>query len=497
MNILSAPQLKNADIKTIANQKICSWDLMERAGYALFEAVRKDFDIFLNHFTIICGAGNNGGDGLALARILHSAGSDVTVFLYETDMYSADNLQNQNLLQNFTISYFNLSSYLDLKNDSIIIDALIGNGINRPLSHDWAYIIGQINNANLTIISIDVPSGLNPDGTTEKEFPVIMASKCYTFHCPKITFLYPKNSAYIQDFEVLDIGLEDACETSNYYLDERAIRPFLKKVDKFSHKGSLGHACIIGGSYGKIGAPILSSKAALKTGCGLVSAYIPKCGNYSFQSSFHEAMVSTDKSEKYITEMPRLLDGFSGIGLGVGLGTHQETVQSLEEFFDLPELPNLVIDADAINILATNQRFLKKLPKNSILTPHPKELMRLIGKWKNDEDKIIKTKEFSRKYKIIILIKGVHTAMVFPDNTIFFNSTGNYGMATAGSGDVLTGIITSLLAQSYTPIDACKIGVYIHGLAADYAIKTIHPKSLIASDIIEHLSAAWKHLYAN
>lgn len=492
MKILTVEQLKNADQKTIEVQGISSLDLMERASSVLFEAIKRDFDIFTAHFTIICGKGNNGGDGLALARMLHNSGGDVDVFLLKSDSYSNDNLENQKRLPLTTIYKFDLKDSLPLKKETIIIDALFGYGLSHPLDESWAYIISQINKSEKEIISIDMPSGLLADSHTPTNSHIIIPNRIYTFHCPKTTLLLPENAAYSNDFKVLEIGLVDDEPSFTHYTNLAIIKPFVKKPNRFSHKGTFGHALIIGGSLGKMGAVCLSSKAALKTGCGLVSVYVPKSGLIPLQSSFPEAMVMIDENDEYITKFPELSQKQTAVGIGVGLGTDAKTINAFSSFLKRSNLPYLVLDADAINILALHPELVKLVPKQSILTPHPKELSRLIGEWSNDFDKIEKVKAFTKLNNLIVVIKGANSVIVLPEGDIHFNSTGNYGMATAGSGDVLTGIITSLLVQGYTSKDAVVLGVFLHGLAADEAIKNIHPKSLVASDIINHLNEAWK-----
>ena len=287
--------------------------------------------------------------------------------------------------------------------------------------------------------------------------------------------------------------------SNSHFVELNDVRKFVREPDKYAHKGTFGHALIAGGSYGKMGAIILSSLAALRTGCGLVTSYVPECGYSILQSSFPESMVLTDPYEKILSTFPHDLSSFRAIGVGMGMGTSTDSQQALYTLLhtlaQTQNRPVLALDADALNILSLKPDWLPAVPPYSILTPHSQELARLIGTWENDFEKLDKTKKISKQYKIIILIKGANTAVVCPDGQVYVNTTGNWGMATAGSGDVLTGVLTSLLAQGLTEKEAALMGVYLHGLAGDLAAQNIHPKSLIASDIVSYLPAAWQAIH--
>lgn len=497
MKILSASELKFIDEQTILIEGIQSVDLMERASWALYEQLKRDFNTKNHQFSIVCGSGNNGGDGLALARILNQNGGQVKVYLHKNHKYSKDNLINQNRLKelNIPIRFFELNQNLDLSNQSIVIDCLFGYGLSRPLDQEWRNIITQINQH--VVIAVDLPSGLIADSTTDKSYPIVKATKTYTFQTPKAALLLPENSPYSGEIEVLDIGLNqkaiEQIQTSCFYTSLSDIQEKIFTPNRFSHKGTFGHSLIIGGSYGKMGAVVLAGKSTLKTGCGLVTTFIPQCGYQIMQTAFPEAMVLTDTNSEHLINFPKDISSFSAIGIGIGMGTHPKTQIGFIEFLkQCSHKPKLVLDADALNILAQQPNTLSLLPENTIITPHPKELERLIGSWKNDFEKLKKATELAQKLRIIVVIKGAYTAIVLPNRQIHFNPTGNWGMATAGSGDVLTGIITSLLSQGYIPENAAVIGVFLHGLAADCQIQHIHKKSLIASDIIDGISAAWK-----
>lgn len=493
MKILSAEDLRRADLETIKKQGISSVDLMERAANRLFETIRNDYSIYEDHFFILCGAGNNGGDGLALARILFQSGAEVTALLVESENYSEDNIHNQKLVD---FKKIKLSDQLDFPEKAIVIDALFGFGLNRGLDSQWQKLVKQINASNCRIISIDLPSGMIPDKVMSEKDIFVDADRVYTFHSLKKSFLLPDNN-FNGEFKIIDIGLEPAeSESQDYYLQESFIKKLLKPNLKFSHKGTFGHALIIGGSRGKIGSVILSSRAALRTGCGLITVFTPESGFIPLQTSFPEAMVITDPNHGFITALPEYTRPFKGIGLGIGIGTHPQTINALGRFLKQPNLPPLVLDADALNILSARREYLRFLPANSILTPHPGELKRLIGPWESDIAKIEKVKSLAEIYKLIVVVKGAYSQIVMPDGRTYFCSTGNAGMATAGSGDVLTGVIASLLAQGYSQEKAALIGVYLHGLAGDLVSHNMNFKSMIASDIVSYLPHAWDQLYA-
>jgi ADP-dependent NAD(P)H-hydrate dehydratase len=279
--------------------------------------------------------------------------------------------------------------------------------------------------------------------------------------------------------------------TNPIYIDQKEILKRYKQPDKHTHKGIQGHALIIGGSYGKIGAVSLSSKACLKTGCGLVTVFIPKCGYTILQTSIPEVMVLTDNQEKLISNITFDITP-QAIGIGQGLGQEIETQKALHQFLKTNKTP-LVVDADALNILSQNKEWLSLVLPKTILTPHPKELERLIGKWHSEEEKRIKAISFSKQYQVIIVMKGAPTQII-DGETVYENTTGNAALATAGSGDVLTGMITSLVAQSYEPINAAVLGVFLHGLTADIALPKTGYQSFIASDVIANIGKAFLSL---
>ncbi|QQT26359.1 NAD(P)H-hydrate dehydratase [Sphingobacterium spiritivorum] len=499
MKILNAIQFKEVDQLTIAAQHISSLELMERASFALTQAIERDLkDVSRYSFVVLCGSGNNGGDGLAVARMLLEKGADVQVYLLNSPHYSEDNLQNQEKIHPDFIKFFVVELPPEIDKNAIILDCLFGVGLSRPLDESYRPLIESINNHAGYILSADLPSGLQADVINAADAIVVKATKIYTFHSPKLAMLLPQHQEWVDTYEVIDIRLDpDAIRqqhVDHYYVTEQWAFAKLKTRNRFSHKGTFGHALLIGGSYGKIGAVRLSATAAARSGCGLVTVYIPGCGYTAFQAAVPEIMVLTDSNNNHITNYPSVKP-YSAIGVGIGMGQEGPTGTAFVKLMrSLTPDTRLVLDADALNLLATRQDLLANLPPDTILTPHPKELKRLIGEWTDDRKKIEKVRNFASLYKVIVIVKGANTMTVVPDGKLYFNSTGNAGMATGGSGDVLTGIITSLLAQGYSAEDAAILAVYLHGAAGDEARKERGEESLIASDIITCLSTAFQRL---
>ncbi len=357
-----------------------------------------------------------------------------------------------------------------------------------------AEIVQKINTHHNIVISIDIPSGLMGEDNSENIAEnIIQANFTITFQFPKISFLFAENEKFVGGWEVLPIRLhpDGIAQTQSiyFYTEREDILQILKKRLRFGHKGTYGHALLIAGSFGKMGAAVLASKSCLRSGVGLLTTQIPHLGYPIIQTAVPEAMASVDQHDYTFTEFPELAQ-FSAIGVGPGIGLKSNTKKALCELLEKSQVP-LVIDADALNILAENKTWLEKLPENSILTPHPGEFKRLVGASSNSYENIQKQLDFSKKHKVVVVLKGAFTSISTPDGKLYFNSTGNPGMATAGSGDVLTGIILGLLTQGIQPEKAAVAGVYIHGLAGDLATKEISEISLVAGDIIEFLGKAF------
>ncbi|MGV6828613.1 MAG: NAD(P)H-hydrate dehydratase [Flavobacteriales bacterium] len=501
MKIFSAQQFYEGDAITIKKQQISSTVLMERAGKLIFDWLHSRMDGAQVPIHIFCGVGNNGGDGLVIGRLLLESGYQVNNYIVNfTDKRSKDFLIEYDLIKNsnknWPILMTSENDFPEIHPDDIIIDAIFGIGLNRPPEGWVKKLITFLNISEAFKLAVDLPSGLYANKPIEDFNAIVKANHTITFQAPKLALFLPETAKFSQTFEVVDIGLNQ-----EFLMNTKSLAQLFGKLDArinfkprdpFSNKSHFGHTLLVGGSYGKIGAVTLASMASFKIGAGLVTSFIPKCGYAILQTAVPEAMVLTTENEKFIDIIDYNFKPVA-IGLGMGLGTNPLTIEALKKLFKTSS-SQLVIDADAINALSIDSELLGLLPKNSILTPHPGELKRLIGNWKNDYDKIEKTIEFSKKHQVIMLIKGAYT-MIIQNDTIFINSTGNVGMATAGSGDVLTGMITGLCSQGYEPLKAALFGVYLHGSAGDLAARVLGKASLMASDIIEHIPDAYGALF--
>lgn len=499
MKIFVANQIRALDAYTIDHEPIASIDLMERASLAFtnwFIEQNPDEDIPV---CIFCGPGNNGGDGLAVARLLHNRFYTVTVILCAIgpDTTPDHKINARRLPDGIKSSQIVLKKedpFPPLKHGWIVIDAIFGSGLSRPVEGYWGTLLEYINNLENTVISIDIPSGLFADQHTSGS--IIMADQTLSFELPKLAFLFPENQNYVGEWHTRSIGLSTHFQqnekTPYFFTTQQEAKLLLKPAKKFDHKGTFGHALLIMGSYGKIGAAVLAAKACLRTGCGLVTVHLPKCGYQIMQISAPEVMVHIDDNELNFSRAPAM-EKFSSVGIGCGLDTNGLSKKGLHQVIQTAPKP-LLLDADALNILSENKTWLRELPPNSILTPHPGEFKRLFGESANDFEQNKLQCQMAQELEIIIILKGAHTCIASPDGNCYFNSTGNPGMATAGSGDVLSGMITSFLAQGYDPLEASILGVYLHGLAGDLASQQYGMKSMIAGDLIESIGKAYKIL---
>jgi ADP-dependent NAD(P)H-hydrate dehydratase / NAD(P)H-hydrate epimerase len=487
MKILTARQTAELDYYTIKNEPVSAIDLMERAALAFTMWFTANYPDSLKTF-IFCGPGNNGGDGLAIARLLIKRKYDLAVYVIKSEKYSRDFMLNKERLEELcAIQYIAAPADVPLISSSeVIIDAIFGSGLNKKPEGIFEECINAINKSNAEVISVDIASGLYADKVSEGTV-IIEPEFTISFQLPKLAFLLPQNEKYTGAWHLADIGLSEEfikkTETPFFYTDEKTIKGWIKKRKRFSHKGTYGKSLIIGGSYGMIGAVVLAAKACLKAGTGLCKTYIPECGNEILQISVPENVVLTDPSFQGITRIPELKP-YNAIGVGPGLSESEETKLALCDLFKTTTIP-LVIDAGALNLIASDKTLLYHIPANSILTPHPKEFERLTGPASDDFHRLNLAKELAIKINCFIVLKGAFTVVCTPMGEFHFNSTGNPGMAKAGSGDVLTGIITSLLSQGYEPFQAAVLGVYIHGFAGDYVARKYGETSMVASDIIE------------
>ena len=514
MKILSAAQLKEVDAYTIEHEPISSTNLMERASHAVAEKIRARWNDD-TPIKIFAGPGNNGGDALAIARMLSEWNYKVYVYLFNTsEKLSPDCQINKQRLIDFqsvkqhtfstrNIEFIEITSQFippKLESNDLVVDGLFGTGLSRPLNGGFASVVKYINASPATVVSIDVPSGLMcEDNTYNVMNHIIKANVTYTIQYPKLAFFFSENEAYVGEWEVLDIGIGDPqneVTQTPYYLTERAeVQSMLKPRSKFAHKGSMGHAVLIAGKKGMAGAAILGARACLRSGVGKLTVRTPDCNARILQAAVPEAVLNMDVDPNCFSQSFDTHE-YDAMAIGPGIGTDSYTVQAFIEQISMAKCP-MVIDADALNIIGSHRGWIAQLPRRCILTPHKKELFGLISTTRNSYEELERTRELAVRQQIYIVIKGAYSAVVTPEGNVFFNPTGNPGMATAGSGDVLTGIILALLAQAYPPDAAVRLGVYLHGLAGDLAADDLCEEGLIASDIVNYLPKAFKALKAN
>jgi NAD(P)H-hydrate epimerase len=501
MKIFSSEQIRQIDDYTVRNEPVASIDLMERAAGKLAAWYSSEFERSMP-LHIFVGPGNNGGDGLALARLLACNRYSPEVYYINMGSERSGNWEtNFNRLVSETDLLFSTIDKIDqfprVKPGSVIVDAILGYGLSRPVNGLAAQVIRQINNSAATIISIDVPSGLSCDNDNGSgSGSIIRADYTLAFQFPRLSFMFPENGKYTGRWTLLPIGLHKdiitATDTPYILVENEHVRKLLRRRDKFDHKGKFGHGLLIAGSRGKIGASVLGARAALRAGIGLLTCHIPDRGDFIMHTSVPEAMVDCDKSGDFFSGMGNT-DQFDAAAVGPGIGTGEETSDAFHRFLLKHDKP-LVIDADGLNILSGNKRWLREIRSGTILTPHPGEFERLVGKTTSGFDRLMKQLDFSERYNCIVVLKGAYTSVSVPGRRVWFNSTGNPGMATAGSGDVLTGVILSLLAQGYEPVEAAIAGVYIHGLAGDIAAEKSCQEAVIASDIINEIGSSFKRI---
>lgn len=498
MKLFTTKQIATLDKYTIENEPISDLDLMERASLQITSWLVHRFSTE-SKMVFFAGPGNNGGDALAIARQLAELGFICEVWLLDfgkelkgSPAKNVERLKEQGLVKLSVLK--NSDDFPEIGLTDIIIDGLFGSGLTRPPDGFSAQIVKKINQLLNTVVSIDIPSGLmGEDNTGNNAESIIQATFTLTFQFPKMSFFFGENEKFTGVWEVLPIRLHPdgiaLTQTDFMLIDREEVQHIIQKRSRFSHKGTYGHALLIAGSFGKMGAAILASKACLRSGAGLLTSHVPQLGYSIIQTAVPEAMASVDQHDSFFTEIPDL-SKFSAVGVGPGIDMNSDTKQALFELLEKSVVP-LVIDADALNILADSKQWLDRLPKNSILTPHPGEFKRLVGDAENSFIRVQQQIQFSKKYCVVVVLKGAFTSISTPEGRLFFNSSGNPGMATAGSGDVLTGIILGLLAQGIPPENAALAGVYLHGLAGDLAVLQKSEFSLVAGDIIEYLGKAF------
>lgn len=495
--VFSVSQIQEADRFTIENEPIESILLMERAAKTFVEQLKNLTKPAPCCFCIFCGPGNNGGDGAAIARLMAGEGYEVKVYLpIDNSKYSKDLATNVARLKEVGIQpgFLEEIDFDNILPSAILIDALFGSGLSKPMDGIYKEVVMRVNELPNIKIAIDIPSGLYTDKKLDNQEAIVLrADYTFTFQFPKLAFFFPENEFYIGEWSILDINLHEDFiqhEKCNHYMPEHEDFVHLYKPrHRFAHKGTYGHALLMGGSKGKIGAAVLMSKACIASGAGLVTTSVPACGLDILQISVPEVMAIPDGSNSQLTQLPNL-SNYSAIAFGPGSGTSDETAQLLKLLIQQAKVP-LVLDADALNILSENPTWLSFLPAGTVLTPHQGEFIRLVGKYSNSFERLEMLKSFCIRYKLFVILKGAYSTICTPLGNCYFNPSGNPGMATAGSGDTLTGIITGLLAMHYETIDACLLATYIHGLAGDIAAEEKGFESLTASNIIDNLGKAF------
>lgn len=502
MKLFLTGQIRELDRATLEEENIASVELMDRAADAITTSLIKHLTPSLRCL-ILAGPGNNGGDALAVAIRLIKRGHPVTVLLctFGKSM-SADariQLDRLRVLAAPSIKIW-ASEPPDQSSFDLLVDGLFGSGLNRPLTGQFAEVIQWINQQNKPIYSIDVPSGLFGENNTSNDADCILRnSHCICLEMPRIACLLPENEAYVQSWEKVPIGLSKQAQhttESPYHLTEREdIQTLLKNRTTFAHKGQMGRILMIAGSEGMAGAAILSARGALRSGCGLLTVATDPVCLPSIQSAVAEAMCKTFQSESFVSD--EMIHLFTAVGIGPGLGCTPTKKKAFAQL--LKHKPQrLLLDADALNMLAEDPKLRQLLPHGSILTPHPGEFDRLSqSKPTSGYERLQTARAFATKHQVYVVLKGAYTACILPDGNVHFNSTGNPGMATGGSGDVLSGIIVSLLGQGYSQTEACQLGCYLHGLAADLALETQSVESLLAGDIPSMLGRAFQYIRSN
>ena len=496
MKIFSTKQIAAIDRYTIEHEPISDLDLMERASTQIARRLMELLPV-QTEVAVFAGPGNNGGDAMAVARLLAAEGYQVRIFrlnaMREPTGSPAVNWQRLREQGKVLIAeIYSLDDFPQLKPSEVVIDGLFGSGLSRALDGLAAAVVQRINNSGCRIVAIDIPSGLHGEDNSQSEpEAIIKAGQTLTLQFPKLGFMFAENAPFVGRWEVLPIGLHPQAieQTATHwnYLNAAAVANMLPARETFAHKGTFGHALLIAGSYGKMGAAVLASRACLRAGVGLLTTHIPHWGYPIIQTAVPEAMTSIDASDLMFTEFPDLSQ-FTAVGIGPGLGIKTNTKRGVRSLLDEAS-GRMVLDADALNILGENKEWLSMLPPGAILTPHPKEFERLAGPSATSYERLQKQVALSEKYRIVVVLKGAHTSVSLPDGRVFFNSTGNPGMATAGSGDVLTGVILGLLAQSIPAEQAALAGVYVHGLAGDLAAGIMGQWGMTATDIRDQLPA--------
>ena len=505
MKIFNSQTIREIDSATCEAQQISSIDLMERAASAVTCEIVSRF-LPGQRIVVMAGPGNNGGDALGVARMLMEQGyRKVEVFLFNVTgklshdceeerkkLITVDGIDFTEVSREFTPPYLG-------KND-VVVDGLFGSGLSQPLMGGFKAIAGYINDSGAYVISIDLPSGLfGEDNSAVVYRDVVHADLTLAFQLPRLSFFFEENAAVLGEWKLLDIDLDqnkiNELKSDYMLMEPRIIKAHLKPRNPFSGKRDYGSAMLFAGSAGMMGAAVMAARATIKSGAGLVTVPSAGIGMNIVQTAVPEAMFEPDRNEHYISDMT-LHHPHQAIAAGPGIGTRDVTVDALERLLNTGPSP-LVLDADALNCISQRPALLSQLTAKTIITPHVGEFDRLFGEHKSSDARLRTAIEMARQYNIIIVLKGHYTMTVSPTGRVYINSTGNAGMATAGAGDVLTGVITAFLAQGYKPVHAAFLGVYLHGLAGDIAAQKKGEFGMTASDIADYIGRAIMQITEN
>ncbi len=474
---------------------------MERAARGLARELASQYSENTS-FVIYCGKGNNGGDGLALARLLCRRGCRVeAVIINHSKNASEDFKQNLDRLKETAVKVSHLStidSWNGPQNSAVVIDGILGSGLDRPLQGLILEVVEKLNSLPNPKVAIDIPTGLFADDNTDNSLQqVLKTDYTLTFQFPKLAMMHKDTAPFCGSVKVIDIGLHPdflhSAESNYHFVTRQEIKEIFKPRQKFTYKGTYGHALLLAGSKGSVGAAVMSAKAALRSGAGLLTVASPGCGLIPLQTNLPEAMVVADADDDKLTQHPNL-DKFNAIGMGPGIGTDKATAALLNKIIQNQQLP-MVLDADALNILSENKDWLKLLPADTILTPHPGEFKRLIGVEKLGSDYLERLSEFSTTHGIIVILKDSISTIATPNGGIYFLDFGSPALASPGSGDVLTGVILGLLSSGYSPLNAAMLGVFLQGRAGTLSGETLSLEASLATDVIDYLAPAFRELY--
>ncbi len=469
LNLLTSQQIREADAYTVATRPLSFYEMIEQAGSAVVRAFTARYPDRSRKISVYAGTGNNGGDGLVIARLLHDMGyRDVSARVVWFNTRGTDDFQaNYTKVKELGIPHTDIRGIEGIPEEDaeLVIDALLGTGLSRPLEGDWEILVEYLNGLEATRVAVDIPTGFPSEGPVVRGATMLEADHVITFQRPKVNFLLPESAAVIRHFEVVDIGLDEEFIQSSdsifSMLMEEDIRRRLQPRRRFSHKGTYGNALIIAGSAETMGAALLCCAGSLHGGAGLTTACIPRSGLVSLNTHLPE-VIAAPRDARSLFEIS--WNKYQSVAVGPGLGPSTESKELLVATLMQCKSP-IVLDADAINLIAGNYEIMGMVPEGAVFTPHVKEFDRLFGSHASWWERLETGVERATHLGCTIVLKNQYTIIFTPEGKCIFNPTGSPAMATGGSGDVLTGLIAAFLAQGYEPVDAALMAVYIHGKA--------------------------------